>query len=79
MGKSSETVKDRGIVLDQFERTKNLIAKKLKNRKMAWAVNSSYAAVFSILSSSSKLEAILPLAERVGAAAKSADSAKLAT
>ena len=37
-----------------------------------------YAAVFAILSSSSKLEAVLPLAERVVAAMKSADSARQA-
>ncbi len=41
MDKLPETAKGRGIVPHQLERTNNLIAKKMKDRKIDWAVNSS--------------------------------------
>lgn len=63
---------------DQLLRTQGLITKKVKARKKDWTTEGSYAAVFAIISSSSKLDAVLPLAERVVAAMKTADSAKQA-
>lgn len=78
MGKLPDTAPDHALVKDQLERTQALITKKVKDRKKDWSTEGSYAAVFAILSSSSKLEAVLPLAERVVAAMKSADSARQA-
>lgn len=78
LGKLPETAPDYGLVKEQLERTQDQIAKRVKARKKDWSTESSYAAVFAILSSSSKMEAVLPLAERVVSAMKSADSAKQA-
>lgn len=76
--KLSETAPDHSLVKEQLLRTQALITKKLKARKKDWTTEGSYAAVFAILSSSSKLESVRPLAERVVAAMKTADSAKQA-
>lgn len=78
LGKLPETAPDHSLVKDQLLRTQALITKKVKGRKKDWTTEGSYAAVFAILSSSSKLDAVLPLAERVVAAMKTADSAKQA-
>lgn len=78
LGKLPETAPDYSLVRDQVLRTQSLIEKRVNARRKDWSTEGSYAAVFAILSSSSKLEAVLPLAERVVAAMKSADSAKQA-
>lgn len=78
LSKLPETAPDFSLVKDQLLRTQGLITKKVKARKKDWTTEGSYAAVFAIISSSSKLDAVLPLAERVVAAMKTADSAKQA-
>jgi hypothetical protein len=62
---------------DQLGRTKALIEQKIKaRRRKDWSTDGGYAAVFAVLSSSVKPDAVTGLAERVVAAIKTADTAR---
>lgn len=62
--------KHHSLVVDQLRRTKSIVDQKIKSRRKDWAAEGSYAAVFAVLSSSVKPDAVTPLAERVVAAMK---------
>lgn len=74
LAKLENADKHHSVVVDQLRRTKSIVDQKIKSRRKNWAAEGSYAAVFAVLSSSVKPDAVTPLAERVVAAMKLASA-----
>jgi hypothetical protein len=65
LAKLQNAEKQHAVVVDKLRRTKSIVDQKIKGRRKNWAAEGSYAAVFAVLSSSVKPDAVTPLAERV--------------